>query len=99
MRYLNLLFNYHLSKSICFSPHVYNSFKVGSKALPLSVKEYSTLGGTELYCVRVISLCSSNSFKDFVSIILVIPLILRFNSLYLRVSLSDKYHIIGSFHF
>ncbi len=28
---------------------MYNSFKVGSKALPLSVKEYSTLGGIVSY--------------------------------------------------
>lgn len=36
--------------------------------MPLSVSEYSTVGGVVLYCVRVIILSRSNSRRHLVNI-------------------------------
>jgi len=44
-----ILFYLHLSSFSCSLPHLFNSFNAGSNSLPLSVKEYSTLGGIVSY--------------------------------------------------
>lgn len=79
-------------------PHFIISIIIGMKLIPISVKEYSTLGGTSLYTFLFTSLSRSSSLNCCVSTPLEMVVINFWSSLK-RIVLLWRAHKIGNFHF
>ena len=83
---------------ILSSPYSHAS-NTRNRAFPLSVREYSTYGGTSLNCILFINSFSSKSFDVEVNMVLVIPIIVLFNSLTLALSILDNSNNTLTVHF
>ena len=84
---------------ICSCPHLQKALKIGIMLFPFSDKQYSTLGGTWGYSLRITMPSFSNSFSWLLSILCVTFPNARFISLQRRISFFHSQNKMCIFRF